>query len=140
MRVTVLGSCASYPGAGQACAGHLVEGGGARVLLDCGHGVVANLGRALDPTTLDAVIISHAHVDHFADVLENGQQLLGHLARSVRVVRTDGGPVGGRQFNRRRGLPVGHERLLPPPRKSGGSCRAATRHGPLVCSTVASVC
>ena len=68
MRVTVLGSCASYPGAGQACAGHLVEGGGARVLVDCGHGVVANLGRALDPTTLDAVIISHAHVDHFADV------------------------------------------------------------------------
>lgn len=68
MRVTVLGSSASYPGPGQACAGHLVEGGGARVLVDCGHGVLANLGRAIDPLSLDAVIISHAHIDHFADV------------------------------------------------------------------------
>jgi ribonuclease BN (tRNA processing enzyme) len=38
------------------------------VLLDCGHGVLSNLGRVVDPTQLDAVIITHAHVDHFADV------------------------------------------------------------------------
>lgn len=68
MRLTVLGSAASYPDAGQACAGHLLSLGDTSVLLDCGNGVLANLGRVLDPTTLSAIFISHAHIDHFADV------------------------------------------------------------------------
>lgn len=68
MRLTVLGSAASYPDAGRACAGYLVETDRTRVLFDCGHGVLSNLGRVMDPTRLDAVFISHAHVDHFADV------------------------------------------------------------------------
>lgn len=68
MRLTVLGSGASYPAPGRACAGHLVQAGSTSVLLDCGNGVVSNLGRVIDPVTLDAVIISHGHIDHFADV------------------------------------------------------------------------
>jgi len=68
MRVTVLGSSASYPGAGRACAGHYVEGGGARVLFDCGNGTIANLARVEDPVGLDAVFVTHNHVDHYADI------------------------------------------------------------------------
>jgi ribonuclease BN (tRNA processing enzyme) len=68
MRLTVLGSSASYAGVGQACSGHLLEGGGARVLLDCGNGVLAHLARVADPLTLDAVFVTHQHSDHFADV------------------------------------------------------------------------
>lgn len=68
MRLTVLGSSASYAGPGRACAGHLVESQGARVLLDCGNGVLSNLGRVTDPLQLDAVFITHEHIDHFADV------------------------------------------------------------------------
>lgn len=68
MQLTILGSAASYPDAGRACAGHLVRSGGTSVLLDCGNGVLSNLGRVLDPTALSAVFISHSHVDHFADV------------------------------------------------------------------------
>lgn len=68
MKLTVLGSAASYPDAGRACAGYLVEAGGTRLLVDCGHGVLSNLGRVMDPARLDAVFITHAHVDHFADV------------------------------------------------------------------------
>jgi len=68
MRVTVLGSSASYPGAGRACAGHFVEAGGARVLFDCGNGTVSNLARVTDPTQLDAVFITHNHPDHYADL------------------------------------------------------------------------
>lgn len=68
MRVTVLGAAASHAAAGQACAGHLVEGGGARVLLDCGNGVVANAYRVLDPLTIDAVVVTHGHPDHYADI------------------------------------------------------------------------
>ena len=68
MRVTVLGSGASYPGARHACAGHFVEAAGARVLLDCGNGVLSNLACIADPAALDAVFITHNHPDHYADV------------------------------------------------------------------------
>lgn len=68
MRLTVLGSSASCAGPGQACAGHLLEGGGAKVLFDCGNGVLSNLGRIEDPAALDAVFITHNHPDHYADV------------------------------------------------------------------------
>jgi len=68
VRLTILGSGASYPAPGRACAGHLVQAGSTSVLMDCGNGVLSNLGRVIDPVTLDAVIISHGHIDHFADV------------------------------------------------------------------------
>lgn len=68
MRVTVLGAAASHAGPGQACAGHLVEGGGARVLFDCGNGVLANLYRVTDPLSVDAVFVTHNHPDHFVDL------------------------------------------------------------------------
>lgn len=68
MRLTVLGSSASYADAGRATAGYLVEADGTRILLDCGHGVLANLARVADPLTLDGVFISHGHPDHFADI------------------------------------------------------------------------
>jgi ribonuclease BN (tRNA processing enzyme) len=68
VRLTVLGSSASCAGAGQACAGHYLEAGGARVLFDCGNGVLSNLGRLEDPTALDAVFVTHNHPDHYADI------------------------------------------------------------------------
>jgi ribonuclease BN (tRNA processing enzyme) len=68
MRLTVLGSSASYAGPGQACSSYLVEAAGRRVLLDCGHGSLANLARVIDPAALDAVFVTHGHPDHFADL------------------------------------------------------------------------
>ncbi len=68
MRLTVLGSAASYPDAGRACAGYLISSGATSVLMDCGNGVLSNLGKILDPTALTAVFISHPHIDHFADL------------------------------------------------------------------------
>ncbi len=37
-------------------------------MLDCGNGSLANLGKLIDPSSLDAVFISHGHPDHFADL------------------------------------------------------------------------
>lgn len=68
MRLTVLGSAASYAGPGEACAGHLVESGETKVLFDCGHGVLANLGKIMNPVDLDAIFISHYHPDHYVDL------------------------------------------------------------------------
>lgn len=68
MRLTVLGSSASYAGPGQACAGYLVQTPDTAVMLDCGSGALANLSSVIDPLALDAVFISHAHPDHFLDL------------------------------------------------------------------------
>ncbi len=50
---------------------HLVEANGARVLLDCGlfqgrrrEAQARNRKQPFDPATIDAVILSHAHIDH----------------------------------------------------------------------------
>jgi len=68
MRLTVLGSSASFPGPGRACAGHLVSSEGAHVVLDLGNGTLANLSVATDPYAVDAVFVSHLHPDHFLDL------------------------------------------------------------------------
>jgi ribonuclease BN (tRNA processing enzyme) len=68
MRLTVLGSSASYAGPGQACSGYLIESDGTKVMADIGNGTLSNLGRVTDPLGLDAVFITHGHADHFLDV------------------------------------------------------------------------
>jgi ribonuclease BN (tRNA processing enzyme) len=69
MRLTVLGRSPASPNPGEACAGYLVEGGNARVLLDVGPGVVAQLLRHHRPEALDAVVVSHMHADHMLDLV-----------------------------------------------------------------------
>jgi metallo-beta-lactamase family protein len=67
------GPTVTFLGAAQSVTGsmHLVQAGGRRVLLDCG--LVIGKGDAVrernrhfpfDPATIDAVLLSHAHVDH----------------------------------------------------------------------------
>jgi len=69
LAVTVLGCDGTYAAPGGACSGYLVEGGGASVWLDAGPGTLANLQRHLDIDTLDAVVLTHPHPDHWVDVL-----------------------------------------------------------------------
>ncbi|HNH96176.1 MAG TPA: MBL fold metallo-hydrolase, partial [Microthrixaceae bacterium] len=68
LAVTVLGCGGTFAGAGNACSGYLVRGGGTAVLLDCGPGVLSSLQHHLEPTELDAVVVSHSHPDHWGDV------------------------------------------------------------------------
>lgn len=69
LSVTVLGASGSYAAAGGACSGYLVRSGGTAIWLDAGPGTLANLQRHLDLDDLDAVVLSHAHPDHWVDVL-----------------------------------------------------------------------
>ncbi len=69
MRLIVLGRSPARPNPGEACAGYLVEGGGARLLLDIGPGIVAQLLRRHHPDELDAVIVTHMHSDHMLDLV-----------------------------------------------------------------------
>lgn len=68
MRLTVLGSCGAWPEAGRACSGFLVEDGDCRLVVDLGYGTLPWLLAAAPADSLDAVIITHAHPDHFADL------------------------------------------------------------------------
>jgi len=68
MRLTVIGSAASFAGAGQACSCYLVEDGDKAIVFDLGHGALAALIAFRDPATVDAYFISHEHADHFVDL------------------------------------------------------------------------
>ncbi|HZS24195.1 MAG TPA: MBL fold metallo-hydrolase [Gaiellaceae bacterium] len=69
MRVIVIGCSPAWPNAGGAQSGYLVEGEG-RLLLDCGPGVLARL-RERDGgwPRVDAVAITHFHLDHWGDLV-----------------------------------------------------------------------
>ena len=69
MRLTVLGRSPARPNPGEACAGYLLEGGGARMLLDIGPGIVGQLLRRHHPDELNGVIVSHMHADHMLDLV-----------------------------------------------------------------------
>lgn len=76
MELTVLGCCSGMPAGGEASSGYLVDAGGTRVLLDCGPGIATELGAYGGPAGLDAVVVSHLHLDHCYDLLPVGKALL----------------------------------------------------------------
>ncbi|EWS80855.1 MBL fold metallo-hydrolase [Brachybacterium phenoliresistens] len=73
MRVTVIGCSGSFAGPEGAASSYLIEHEDAagrtwRVLLDLGSGAFGPLQKVLDPASLDAVVISHLHPDHYLDL------------------------------------------------------------------------
>lgn len=70
MRLTVVGCAGSAPGPDSACSCYLVESDGYRLLLDLGAGASGPLQRYTNPADIDAVILSHAHSDHHADLTQ----------------------------------------------------------------------
>src|SRR6266550_3579543 len=67
MRLTVIGGSGGYPGGGRPCSGYVVEAEGFALLIDPGYGGGTALS-ADDAPTFDAVLVSHAHPDHCADL------------------------------------------------------------------------
>lgn len=68
MKVTVLGIYGGYPYNGIASSSYLIQEGDFNLLLDAGSGSLLALEKVLDPLQLDAVILSHYHHDHAADL------------------------------------------------------------------------
>jgi ribonuclease BN (tRNA processing enzyme) len=69
LELTILGCAGSHTGVGRACSGYLVRSGETHVLLDAGNGSTANLQRFVGFADLDAIVISHRHVDHCIDLV-----------------------------------------------------------------------
>jgi len=68
VELTVLGSDGTWPRAGGAASGYLVRDQGHTIWVDAGTGTMANLQRHVDVLHVDAMVISHAHPDHFVDL------------------------------------------------------------------------
>jgi ribonuclease BN (tRNA processing enzyme) len=73
---------------GSSGASYLVRAGTTAVLLDLGQGSFPRLIQTIEPSTLDAVLISHLHPDHFVDLVPLRHYLAYqlHPPRSVRVI------------------------------------------------------
>lgn len=73
MRLTVVGSAGSVAGPESAASCYLLEADAGdrtwRVVLDLGSGAIGPLQRYCDPARVDAVVISHGHPDHCADLV-----------------------------------------------------------------------
>ncbi|WP_409294799.1 MBL fold metallo-hydrolase [Peribacillus sp. SCS-26] len=68
MKLTILGCWGGYPARNEASAGYLLEHEDYTLLLDCGSGVLSKLQNHTTPDNLNAVILSHYHPDHVADI------------------------------------------------------------------------
>jgi ribonuclease BN (tRNA processing enzyme) len=69
MQLTILGSGTAIPVADRFPAGYLVEFGDSKALVDCGPGTLRRLAQAgVTLEQLDAVLFTHYHTDHCADL------------------------------------------------------------------------
>jgi ribonuclease BN (tRNA processing enzyme) len=68
MKLTIIGCSPAWPNPGGAHSGYLIEGPG-RLLLDCGPGVLPRLREAETWPRIDAIVITHFHLDHWGDLV-----------------------------------------------------------------------
>lgn len=68
MKLTILGCLGAYPYQNQGTTSFLLESEGFHLLIDAGSATLVELEKRLDPLALDAVILSHYHHDHIADL------------------------------------------------------------------------
>jgi ribonuclease BN (tRNA processing enzyme) len=90
VKLKVIGFWGGYPAKNEASSGYLIEHDGFSLLVDCGSGVVSQLQNYMNPNDIDAVILSHYHPDHQADVgiLQHAlliQQILGKEKKNVPI-------------------------------------------------------
>jgi ribonuclease BN (tRNA processing enzyme) len=68
MKLEVVGCSPAWPNPGGAQSGYIVEGPG-RLLLDCGPGVLARMREQDHWPRVDAIAITHFHLDHWGDLV-----------------------------------------------------------------------
>lgn len=93
LRLDVMGAGPAYSDRiGSTGAAYLVRAAGTAVLLDLGQGSFPRLAATIEPSTLDAIAISHLHPDHFIDLVALRHYLRWYfdVARRVRVIA----PIG----------------------------------------------
>ncbi len=67
-QLTVLGGSRAGVGTGQGCSSYLVEIDGTSIVLDMGPNTLQQLRKHIDYRQIDAIVISHLHMDHILDL------------------------------------------------------------------------
>ncbi|TLS38087.1 MBL fold metallo-hydrolase [Pseudalkalibacillus caeni] len=100
MEVTVLGPWGGFPAASEASAGYLIQDKGFNLLVDCGSGVLSQLQKYIAVKDLHAVIISHYHPDHVADigVLYHGRLIESQVGEKLPPLPIYGHPYDQKGF------------------------------------------
>ena len=85
IKITTVGWWGAYPSANEATSGYLLQSGNLNVLIDCGSGVLTLLQNYIDLEQLDAVVLSHYHWDHIADIgcLQYASRVLMDLGKRI---------------------------------------------------------
>lgn len=65
LSVFVGGSSASVPTATRGLSSYLIRAGGQKILIDCGEGTQHQFARSIGLPELDAIFITHLHLDHW---------------------------------------------------------------------------
>src|SRR5262245_24631116 len=68
VKLTVVGCSPAWPNPGGVQSGYLLDGPG-RLLLDCGPGVLARMRETTQWPEVDAIAITHWHLDHWGDLV-----------------------------------------------------------------------
>jgi ribonuclease BN (tRNA processing enzyme) len=76
VKLTVVGCSPAWPNPGRAHSGYLLDHDGRRLLVDCGPGVLSRLRDTEGWPHVDAIAITHMHLDHYGDLVS---WLWGHL-------------------------------------------------------------
>jgi ribonuclease BN (tRNA processing enzyme) len=69
VKFTVIGSSPAWPNPGGAHSGYLLEHASGRLLVDCGPGVLGRLRQREGWPHVDAIAITHFHLDHWGDLV-----------------------------------------------------------------------
>jgi len=68
MQLTVIGCSGSFPGPDSPASCYLLEAEGFRLVMDMGNGALGVLQRHTELFGIDAICVSHLHVDHCIDL------------------------------------------------------------------------
>lgn len=68
MRLTVVGCAGSFPGPDSPASCYLLEADGFRLVIDLGNGSLGALQKYAALSGIDAVCLSHLHIDHCVDL------------------------------------------------------------------------
>lgn len=93
IQLDVLGAGPAYTDRpGSAGAAYLLRSGSTAIVLDLGQGAFPRLAARFEPSSLDAVLVSHLHPDHFIDLVALRHYLRWqfHPTRRVRVIAPAG--------------------------------------------------
>lgn len=102
MKLTILGYWGGYPTRNAGTSSYLLESGGYHLWLDAGSASLIALENHVDPLDVDAVLLSHYHHDHIADlgVFQYTRQLKGTGEKRAPIVLIHGHTEDKENFQR----------------------------------------